>query len=168
MGSPTESLVLNNGENRFTFEADTTAVKSTDEAYTFIEDWHAASAASDYEQYFGAMPESGRWIGTDASENWDRAGIMAYGKKSFDAGRGWAFKTLERNVYQNAGGDVFWFDELLDTAMGVCRGSGVITQQGDSFQVEHYVFSVTVPNDDVPALLELKKEKDAAIISSYR
>ena len=34
-------------------------------------------------------------------------------------------KTLERHIYTSKSGDFIWFDELLDTWMGACRGSGV-------------------------------------------
>ena len=134
----------------------------------FMADWHAASAAGDAEKYFGGMPAAGRWIGTDATENWDRAGIADYGRDAFAKGRGWAFKTLERNLYTNETGTVVWFDELLDTAMGVCRGSGVLTPAGQDFDVQHYVFSVTVPNDFVNETIQRKAAADSTLIATFK
>src|SRR5690349_16554349 len=37
-----------------------------------LDDWHAAAAAADEERYFGLMTEDSVFLGTDATERWDK------------------------------------------------------------------------------------------------
>ena len=39
---------------------------------TILDNWHKAAAAANYEVYFGAMSEESIFIGTDATENWNK------------------------------------------------------------------------------------------------
>jgi len=48
------------------------------------------------------------------------------------------------------------FDELLDTQMKICRGSGVLIKQGDQWKVQHYVLSMTMPNEQIKAAVKIK------------
>ena len=61
-----------------------------------------------------------------------------------------------------------WFDELLDTQMGICRGSGVMLLDGKEWKVQHYVLSIAVPNENVDELTQLKKTHDDALIKVFR
>ena len=56
-----------------------------------------------------------------------------------------------------------WFDELLDTQMEICRGSGVLQKVGNQWKVKHYVLSIAIPNNDVDAVTNLKKESDSIL-----
>ena len=48
-----------------------------------------------------------------------------------------------------------WFDELLDTHMKICRGSGVLVDQGNGqWKIKHYVLSMTVPNENVDEIVK--------------
>jgi hypothetical protein len=104
------------------------------------------------------MTDDAVFIGTDATENWQVADFKAYSKPYFDKGKAWSFTSLERHVYsQNR---VTYFDELLDTQMGICRGSGVMKMQDGKWKIAHYVLSIAVPNENVSSLTEMKKEWD--------
>ena len=65
------------------------------------------------------------------------------------------FKPLERHIYTNKSGNFIWFYELLDTWMGVCRGSGVIELVGKQLKIKHYVLSLTVPNDVIDEVIKI-------------
>ena len=115
----------------------------------FLTDWHKAASEADYLNYFGKMDSVSVFIGTDATENWDKTAFAAFSKPYFDKGKAWSFTAIDRNIYANKEGSILWFDELLDTWMGLCRGSGVIEHHNGNLKIKHYVLSVTVPNDDI-------------------
>lgn len=141
-------------------EGKTQLISSTD---TFLSNWHIAAAEANYQNYFGKMDSTSVFIGTDASENWDKTAFESFSKPYFDQGKAWSFTALERNIYTNDDGSFLWFDELLDTWMGLCRGSGVVENNDGNLTIKHYVLSVTVPNDDIQGLITLKKEKDSIL-----
>ncbi len=128
-----------------------------------LDQWHEAAANADYERYFGHMGEQSVFIGTDAMENWQREAFQTFSKPYFDKGKAWAFKARERNIYFSESGKIAWFDELLDTWMGTCRGSGVLEKVKDSWKIRHYVLSVTIPNEEIQPVVSLKRKKDSLI-----
>lgn len=128
-----------------------------------MDSWHEAAAKADFETYFGLMGEESVFIGTDAMENWQREAFAAFSKPYFDQGKAWAFEARERNVYISADGSFAWFDELLDTWMGTCRGSGVLEKMEDDWKIRHYVLSLTIPNEEIEPVISLKKSKDSLI-----
>ena len=132
-----------------------------------LDAWHQAAANADFDSYFGYMAEDGVYIGTDASENWQNKDFRNFAKPYFDKGKAWDFKVLDRNVYVSDVDKFAWFDELLDTQMGVCRGSGVMKKIDGKWKIKHYVLSVTVPNDQLSEVTQLKKNKDSLIIASH-
>lgn len=135
---------------------------------TFMDNWHTAAANGDYDGYFGKIAEDGIYIGTDATENWDKKAFEAFSKPYFDRGKAWDFKAVERNIYFSKDGKTAWFDELLDTWMKACRGSGVLEKQGKEWKIKHYVLSMTVPNDATDAVLPLKGKYEDPLLEKMR
>lgn len=139
----------------------------TAKADIFISDWHKAASEADYENYFGKMDSLSIFIGTDYNENWKKSDFEEFSKPYFDRGKAWSFSAINRNIYMNDTGEFIWFDELLQTWMGICRGSGVIYSKDGKLTLNHYVLSVTVPNDKVNAFLDLKpQELDSSFVQS--
>ncbi|WP_339649737.1 nuclear transport factor 2 family protein [uncultured Salegentibacter sp.] len=126
--------------------------------------WHQAAAEANFDKYFSLMTKDGVFIGTDATENWQNDDFREFSKPYFDRGQAWNFTTLERNIYNDENSKTAWFDELLDTQMGICRGSGVLQKTEDGWKITHYVLSVTVPNENVEEVTQLKKEFDQNLI----
>lgn len=91
---------------------------------------------------------------------------MAFSKPYFDRGKAWSFTPLQRHVYFDKSGNIAWFDELLDTWMQLCRGSGVLVRENGGWKVAHYVLSLTMPNEAVDGAIELKREQDSVLRSS--
>jgi ketosteroid isomerase-like protein len=127
-----------------------------------LDHWHQAAANADFDTYFSLMTKDAVFIGTDASENWNIAEFKTFCKPYFDKKETWNFKPLERHVFVD--NNISWFDELLDTHMGICRGSGVLSKEDDNWKIKHYVLSITIPNDDVKQIVSLKKEIDSIFI----
>lgn len=129
-----------------------------------LDRWHQAAAAADFEAYFDEMAQDGVFIGTDATENWQNKAFRAFSKPYFDAGKAWSFSAVERHIYLNDTKNVAWFDELLDTQMELCRGSGVLKKVDGKWKIAHYVLSIAVPNENVSELVALKKERDSLLL----
>lgn len=132
---------------------------------TSLENWHKAAAEANFEEYFGLMTKDGVFIGTDATENWQNEDFRSFSKPYFDKGKAWSFSTLERNIYTKKNSGLAWFDELLSTQMGICRGSGVMEKVDGNWKVKHYVLSIAIPNDNVSEITALKKETDSLLIA---
>ena len=135
---------------------------------TILNNWHLAASEANFEDYFREMDSISVFIGTDASENWKKKQFQDFSKPYFDKGKAWDFETLERTIYVNSSGEFVWFDELLNTWMGTCRGSGVLEKTTKGWKIKHYVLSVTIPNDDVQAVILAKKKSDAIFLKKFQ
>lgn len=131
-----------------------------EEINTVMDAWHKAAADADFDAYFGLMTKNGVFIGTDATENWQNSEFRSFSKPYFDRGKAWNFTALERNIYLSKNKKMAWFDELLDTQMEICRGSGVLKKVKGKWKIAHYVLSIAIPNENVDRVVALKKEKD--------
>jgi len=151
----------NNSEKAISLE-ETNTIKTT--VGSILTNWHKAATNADYNGYFGKMDSISIFIGTDASENWSKEKFELFSKPYFDNGKAWDFKTLERNIYVNTSGDFVWFDELLNTWMGTCRGSGVLERKNNTWKIKHYVLSVSIPNDDIKDIIAIKKINDSLFL----
>jgi len=136
-----------------------------------LNDWHQASATADAAAFFGAMTADGVYLGTDASERWLRDELKDWSKFAFERDTAWAFTVSNREVYLSENQKMAWFEELLDTDMGVCRASGVLSKVGGVWKIKHYDLAIMVPNDLVNDFKKLvvmgglpksKKEQRAA------
>ncbi len=129
-----------------------------------LDNWHLAASNADFEGYFSLMTDNGVFLGTDAMENWQNQEFKDFSKPYFDRGRAWSFTAVERNIYLDDNRQFAWFDELLDTQMKLCRGSGVLRKVDGNWKIAHYVLSIAVPNENVKALVQLKKQKDSLLL----
>ena len=111
-----------------------------------LDAFNKAAARADYNGYFAFYTEDATFLGTDATEHWDKKAFMEWSKPYFDQGKAWDFTALERHVYFGKYPDIAWFDELLQTQMKLCRGSGVVVKKDGVWKVQQYVLSMTVPN----------------------
>ena len=125
--------------------------------------WHEAAANANFDAYFNLMTKDGIFIGTDATENWQNEAFRAFSKPYFDKGKAWSFSAIQRNIYLSEDNSIAWFDELLDTQMKICRGSGVMKQEDNTWKVAHYVLSIAIPNDNVSEVITIKKESDSLL-----
>ena len=126
----------------------------------FIDEWHDDAAHARL-AYFDKIAKDGVYIGTDKTELWKRDEFKAWAKKYFERKSAWAFKAIKRNVYLAPDKTFIWFDELLDTQMGVCQASGVIRKTGKGFEIEHYQLSIAVPNQVAAPVTNIIKDFEA-------
>lgn len=135
---------------------------------SIMNSWHKAATEADYDGYFDKMDSISVFIGTDATENWNKKQFENFSKPYFDKGKAWDFKTLERNIYISKAKNFVWFDELLDTWMGTCRGSGVLEKNNNTWKIKHYVLSVEIPNDDIQSVIMAKKKSDSIFLQRFK
>lgn len=133
-----------------------------------IDTWHKAVADVKFEDYFNLIAEDGIFIGTDATENWTKKDFKVWAKPFFDKGTTWNFTALERHIFFDKSGKIAWFDELLNTQMKICRGSGVLVKVGKEWKIQHYVLSMTIPNDEVDAVTKIKAPIEDVLIAKLQ
>ena len=93
---------------------------------------------------------------------------MEWSKPYFDKGKAWSFKSIERNIYFHNTGDLAWFDELLDTQMKICRGSGVVVKRDGQWKIQQYVLSMTIPNAMVDSVVAIKTAEEDSLMNTIR
>ena len=137
------------------------------EVNTLLVNWHKAASDANFKEYFRVLDSTTIYIGTAAEEIWTKEQFANFSKPYFEKGKAWSFTTLERNIYMSESANIVWFDELIDTWMGTCRGSGVLEKKEDSWKIKQYVLSVAIPNDDIQAVIDIKKKNDAIFLKRY-
>ncbi len=133
-----------------------------------LDAFNKAAASADYDAYFAFYTDDATFIGTDATEIWDKKAYMVWAKPYFDKKTTWNFKSLERHIYAGKNKDIAWFDELLDTQMKLCRGSGVMVRVKGVWKVQQYVLSMTVPNSVMEPVVELKTPEEDVILKKMK
>ena len=125
-----------------------------------LDGWHDAAAKADEARYFGAMTSEFVFLGTDATERWDRTSFREFAHPYFAKGTAWTFTPRDRHVILSPRGDVAWFDEKLDSASyGECRGSGVVRRDGKTWKIAHYNLTIPIPNDLAKTIVAMIRDK---------
>ncbi|HYG52668.1 MAG TPA: nuclear transport factor 2 family protein [Flavobacteriales bacterium] len=137
------------------------ALKTREELSLLINDlmntWHKAATTADEKVFFDFMYPGGIYLGTDKTENWTKEEFEKWSKKYFEKDKAWDFTPYDRHIYFANGNAYAWFDELLNTWMGVCRGSGVLKYENGTYKLMHYNLAVTVPNEKMKEFVKLNK-----------
>lgn len=133
-----------------------------------LDSWHKAAANAEFDNYFSFMTSNGVFIGTDATENWQIDAFKTFSKPYFDKGKAWNFHSIQRNIYFDKSQNTAWFDELLDTQMKICRGSGVLIKEGKKWKIAHYVLSMTVPNDNSDEVVKIKEKIEDVLLEKLK
>ncbi len=142
--------------------------KTKNKINILLDSWHQAAAEANFNTYFDLMTEDAIFIGTDATENWNKTAFQAFAKPYFDKGKAWNFTALERHIYFSNDKKMAWFDELLNTQMKICRGSGVLVLLNGNWKIKHYVLSMTIPNDNTDAVIKIKAPIEEALITQLK
>ncbi|HET6227354.1 MAG TPA: nuclear transport factor 2 family protein [Bacteroidia bacterium] len=122
------------------------------------------AANADFYTYFELFTPDAVFIGTDATEHWDKKSFMEWAKPRFDEKKTWHFESIDRHIYFNKTLDFAWFDELLKTRMKICRGSGVLIKQNNKWKIQQYVLSMTIPNSLTDTVVKIKTTVEDELI----
>jgi ketosteroid isomerase-like protein len=133
---------------------------STTAIEAVLDDFHNAASKADEPRYFSHTAPDFIFLGTDATERWDRDGFRAFAHPYFSQGKGWTFTPRERHVSVSQSGDAAWFDEKLDSASyGDCRGSGALRRIGGTWKIAQYNLTIPIPNDLAKDVVRQIREK---------
>lgn len=126
-----------------------------------LDGWHQAAAIADEDVYFSTLHVEGVFLGTDPEEHWRRDEFREWASPYFKKNTAWAFTPYNRNWYFSKTASIAWFDELLETHMGICRGSGVFQQnETGEWELMHYNLALTLPNEKLDAYRKILSEKE--------
>ena len=156
--APTSPAPTTAADDRAAFDRqrETSAIRQV------VDDWHDAAAKADEARYFGHLTQDAVFMGTDATERWDKAAFQAYAHPHFAKGKAWSFQAIRRVVVIDDGGVVAGFDEDLATPnLGHARGRGVLRKVAGTWQIAHYNLTITVPNEHFKAVKALLDDKRA-------
>jgi len=137
------------------------------EAIASLDRYHLAAAEARFDEYFGLMADSSVFVGTDPGEHWGKSEFMDYARPHFDKGKAWTMKAIERHLHFSADSNLVWFEELLDTRMKICRGSGVMSRNDDGWLIEQYVLSPTIPNSLMKQAIAIKESYDDSLLNEF-
>ncbi|MFC2152139.1 nuclear transport factor 2 family protein [Bacteroidota bacterium] len=115
----------------------------------FIDEWHYSATIANEDIYFGSMDSNAVYLGTDPNERWLKYEFKSWGMKYFERDTAWAFVPYSRYWEFSDDMNYAWFDELLDTHMGICRGSGVVKRYADGWKIKHYNLALTLANEQM-------------------
>ena len=165
-GSNSFQLIRVQGEWKITMITDTrrkSQCLTEEKAITVIDSlldyWHYTAAIGDEAGFFGLMASDAIYIGTDSTERWTKDELKVWSKKYFDSPSAWEFKPISRNIKVGPGGQIAWFDELLDTQMGTCRSTGIMIMEDEAWKIVHYQLSLAVPNEKLDDFKNLIRKK---------
>jgi hypothetical protein len=52
--------------------------------------------------------------------------------------------------------------------MKICRGSGVLIKEGNTWKIAHYVLSMTVPNDNLDEVVKIKENIENGFLEKLK
>jgi len=135
------------------------ANQTQNEISSILDSFHQAASEANSQQYFDLISESGVFIGTDATERWDKKTFKTFAKPYFDKGQGWTYIPRDRHVTIAEGGKMAWFDEMLDNkSYGECRGTGVLVLSAQGWKISQYHLTIPIPNGIAKSLVEQIKQ----------
>jgi ketosteroid isomerase-like protein len=112
-----------------------------------LDNFHQAASDANQQQYFELLTDNAIFIGTDATERWNKKRFKAFAKPYFDEGNGWTYLSRDRHVTVANSGQVAWFDEMLDNqSYGECRGTGVLELTHTGWKISQYHLTIPLPN----------------------
>lgn len=119
-----------------------------------LDAFHRGAATANLQEYFGCFHQEGRFLGTDASENWHVVEFYGFSKPYFERGTGWTYvprPTTRKVTYfpSEASPSFCVFDELLDSQdfHATTRGSGTCLYAEGRWLLAQYHLSFPLPND---------------------
>ncbi|KAF0685707.1 Aste57867_22454 [Aphanomyces stellatus] len=137
-----KSLVIGSGEYR--------------DVSVLLDAFHRGAAEANLTLYFGCFHADGRFLGTDASENWHVNEFFDWCLPHFKAGDGWLYRPIANSrkvaYFPNETNPLFCvFDELLKSEQFIAtsRGSGtlVFNIEKRTWLISQYHLTFPIPND---------------------
>jgi ketosteroid isomerase-like protein len=145
------------------YATETAALTTHGNIEQVLKSFHKAAANADSKTYFSLLTTDAVFLGTDATERWEKPAFKAFVEPYFGEGNGWTYIPTEQNISLSQDGKTAFFDELLlSESYGQCRGSGMLRLTAHGWKIAQYNLSIPLPNalakDVVATIAEHKKE----------
>lgn len=147
---------------------DSNLVNTESKINHLIDQWHKDAAEVKLNDYLNFMDTNCYYVGTDATEIWSKNEFRSFCQPYFKDNKTWDFTPLTRTISINKSGNVAWFYETLDTHMGTCRGSGVISFKDSKWKLKQYVLSLAIPNSTMNKVKEIIHDEDSLFQESLK
>ena len=131
-----------------------------------ISNWHQSAANANIDVYMNLMDSSFIYVGTDATEKWNKKEFTTFCKPYFDQKKTWDFKSLDRTIGIDQ--NTAWFYEVLKTHMGTCRGSGILILKNQQWKLKQYVLSLAIPNENMNEVKQVIHSNDSIFQESFK
>ncbi|MGJ8678849.1 nuclear transport factor 2 family protein [Paraglaciecola sp.] len=113
-----------------------------------LDNFHQAASEARLKDYFSLLTEHAVFIGTDATERWNKDQFYQFAKPYFDQGKGWSYTPKNRHIYFSNNKQIAWFDEMVTNKnFCECRGTGVLELTDSGWKISQYHLTIPVPND---------------------
>lgn len=122
-----------------------------------LDQWHAHATKGELTPYFELMSSDFHFVGTQADEVWNKTEFYNYSQPVFAKGSGWKMEKIQRNWYGDFNSELVYFEEIVQSSMGLCRGSGVFKKVDGQWKIAHYVLSITIANEHVKQVHRLNE-----------
>ena len=125
-----------------------------------LDDFHDAAANGDKVRYLNHLTDYGVFMGTDESERWPKhPDFAAYVDARFQDGRGWTYRSVERQIQISESADTAWFDEVVfSETNGRFRGTGVVVLEDNNWRIAHYAMSFLIYNEDWEEVIAITRQ----------
>ncbi len=147
---------------------------------SLLDTFHQAAATSNLRNYFGCFHTDGRFLGTDATENWHVNDFLAFSQPYFLTTKcAWKYDpiagTRKVTYFPNATNPQFCiFDELLtsESFVATSRGSGTLVFDATKqiWLIASYHLTFPIPNDiakemtaKIATFEQAQKSKESAL-----
>eukprot|EP01038_Epipyxis_sp_PR26KG_P007436 gene7436-10132_t len=143
-----------------------------------LDEFHLAAAQSNLRDYLSCFHQSGTFIGTDATENWNMAQFYEYCEPHFSNKEGWEYIPIQNSrklvsiALPDNNGDLVismcTFDELLlspGLTNTTCRGTGsaIYNKEKNNWLITSYHLSIPIPNEHLINCINTIKKSENKI-----
>ncbi|MCW8832019.1 MAG: nuclear transport factor 2 family protein [Colwellia sp.] len=112
-----------------------------------LNSFHQAAADAKAKPYLSLLTEDAIFLGTDASERWNKKQFTDFVLPYFKQGKGWLYVVEDRHISLLKNDTIAFFDEILiNKNYGRCRGSGVLVKTAQGWKISQFNLTVLVPN----------------------
>ena len=135
-----------------------------DDVASMLDDFHDAATKADFDRYFAHFAPEGRFLGTDATENWTVGEFRTWATRHFEKAPAWVYVPGRRDIAVDDAGTFACFHEIVVNAqLGECRGTGTLRRVGDSWKIMQYNLTVPIPNEQLLDVVESIRNPRGAV-----
>ncbi len=123
-----------------------------------IDRWHLAASQANSNVYFACLDEDAMYLGKNSKQICTKKDLEQISKPLFEKGKAWNFKPIKRVVYFTDDYRFAWFNETLETADGLCKSTGVLCFNNNTWKIKYYQLAVCKEDKNIDFVALVKKQ----------